>query len=447
MTEKNWYETEADGDRGGWYAPLSDSPAPAPSRKPHSPWKAAALVLGLLLLLVSSCLFFRRDGEGEEPESPDRDFAFQWDFGRDGAPSLPDGDKDGFADSFQDFFQEYYSSVESAEPCDIPTVEAPEGLSIELRETREEELSLQEIYRRCSPFIVAVSAYPDESSDLRYSWGTGVVLTRDGYIVTNSHVVEGACRARVTLQDDREFEARLVGNDSRSDIAVLKIEANDLTPAEFGRAATLQVGDSVVALGNPLGDSFRCTMTDGIITGIGRDISYHGATPTLLQTNAAINEGNSGGALINSYGQVVGITNMKMSNTYAGSVTIEGVGFAIPSETVKDMADALLRDGAVLGRPALGITVGAIPEDAAEHYDLPDGLYVSAVSEGSDCKAKGIRVGDVLTHANGKPLSVTGDLVGMIADMTVGDTLTLTVFRDGESFETVVALVDVNDVY
>ena len=138
---------------------------------------------------------------------------------------------------------------------------------------------------------------------------------------------------------------------------------------------------------------------------------------------------------------------MKMSNTYAGSVTIEGVGFAIPSETVKGMADALLRDGAVLGRPALGITVGAIPEDAAEHYDLPDGLYVSAVSEGSDCKAKGIRVGDVLTHANGKPLSVTGDLVRMIADMTVGDTLTLTVFRDGESFETVVALVDVNDVY
>ena len=444
MTEKNWYETEADGDRGGWYAPLSDSPAPAPSRKPHSPWKAAALVLGLLLLLVSSCLFFRRDGEGEEPESPDRDFAFQWDFGRDGAPSLPDGDKDGFADSFQDFFQEYYSSVESAEPCDIPTVEAPEGLSIELRESREEELSLQEIYRRCSPFIVAVSAYPDESSDLRYSWGTGVVLTRDGYIVTNSHVVEGACRARVTLQDDREFEARLVGNDSRSDIAVLKIEANDLTPAEFGRADTLQVGDSVVALGNPLGDSFRCTMTDGIITGIGRDISYHGATLTLLQTNAAINEGNSGGALFNMYGQVVGITNMKMMSYFS---SIEGIGFAIPSSTVKAVVDQLAENGEVRGRPSIGITVGAIPQEAVENYELPEGLYISAVAENSDAAAQGIREGDILLSIDGQSVSATEEVAAIRDTKGVGDSLRFTIWRQGETFEVDVRLMDTNDLY
>jgi len=156
---------------------------------------------------------------------------------------------------------------------------------------------------------------------------------------------------------------------------------------------------------------------------------------------------NSGGALVNVYGQVVGVTNMKMSSQYIGSVSIEGVAFAIPSSTVKTIADSLLESGEVRGRPALGLTVGKIPQAAMEEYDLPAGLYVSAVSEGSDCAAKGIVTGDVLLAANGVELTVNEDLTGIIAPLRVGNELTLTVWHEGETRDITVKLVDVNDVY
>ena len=449
--EKNWYESEADDGRGSWYASVP-APTYVPPEKKHNGWKIACGILSVLLLIALSGYLFRGDASEEAPiEGSDSGFALPWNSGE--GEGSGDGNQEnsglpgGFSDNFMDFFDNYYTSIEQAEECNIPRVEAPKSLGIELKEPEGEALTLPGIYEKCSPFIVAISAYPDPKNDSRYSWGTGIILSSDGYIVTNSHVVEGACRAKVTLQDDREFDALLVGNDSRSDIAVLKIDARGLTAAEFASCESLRVGEDVVALGNPLSDSFRCTMTNGIITGIGRDISYNGTTLNLIQTNAAINEGNSGGALINAYGQVIGITNMKMSNTYAGAVTIEGVGFAIPSDTVKSMADALLTDGVVLGRPALGITVGAIPEEAAEHYELPEGLYVSAIADGSDAKNRDIRVGDVITMANGGPVAVTDDLVQLIADLTVGDSLTLTIFRDGKTFDVEVKLVDVTDVY
>ena len=188
-------------------------------------------------------------------------------------------------------------------------------------------------------------------------------------------------------------------------------------------------------------------MTEGIISGINRGISYNGVTNSLLQTSAPINEGNSGGALINVYGQVIGITNMKMSNKYIGAASIEGVAFAIPCSTVKTIADSLLENGEVRGRPALGVTVGKVPQAAMEEYDLPGGLYVSAVSEGSDCAAQGIVAGDVLIAANGTELTANEDLTGLIAGLGVGDTLTLTVWHEGEVRDVTVRLVDVNDVY
>ena len=259
--------------------------------------------------------------------------------------------------------------------------------------------------------------------------------------------MEGTCRARITLWDDTEYDALLVGYDPRTDIAVLKVSAYGLTAATFASADSLLVGDTVYAIGNPLGKEFRSTMTEGIISGINRDISYNGVTNSLLQTSAPINEGNSGGALINVYGQVVGITNMKMSSRYIGSVSIEGVAFAIPSGTVKTIADSLLESGEVRGRPALGVTVGKVPQTAVEEYNLPAGLYVSAVSENSDCAAKGIAAGDVLLAANGVELSVNEDLTGIIAGLNVGDELTLTVWHDGETRDVTVKLADVNDVY
>ena len=277
--------------------------------------------------------------------------------------------------------------------------------------------------------------------------GSGFILTEDGYILTNYHVIENSSSVQVTTYDNTSYSASIVGYDESNDIAVLKIDATGLTPVVLGSSDDLYVGDEVMAIGNPLGKEFRSTMTEGIISGINRDISHNGVTNSLLQTSAPINEGNSGGALVNVYGQVVGVTNMKMSSQYIGSVSIEGVAFAIPSSTVKTIADSLLESGEVRGRPALGLTVGKIPQAAMEEYDLPAGLYVSAVSEGSDCAAKGIVTGDVLLAANGVELTVNEDLTGIIAPLRVGDVLTLTVWHEGETRDITVKLVDVNDVY
>ena len=182
------------------------------------------------------------------------------------------------------------------------------------------ELELQELYEKCIPSIVGVAAGLNSG----YSWGTGVVMTADGYILTNTHVLEKATDVQVSLTDGRIFPAKLVGCDPVSDIAVLKVEATDLTPAEFADSGNVRVGDSVAAIGNPLSGKFGGTMTDGIISGVSRNVSYGGRTQTLLQTNAALNEGNSGGALFNRYGQVIGITNMKMMTT--ADATVEGIG-------------------------------------------------------------------------------------------------------------------------
>lgn len=435
-----------------WYSPYTEpQPQPQPPvKKKRRGLKITMLTLSLLVLIAASCLIFRE--EKSAPADAPAGFSFQFGPGEDGGYQFsfdrPDGmDEDGFFENYEDYFENYYTGYEAAEDCDIPRHKAPAGTELILQEAGSETLGLQELYERCAPSIVGISAYTEADNEDHYAWGTGVVFSSDGYIITNSHIIEGTCRAKITLHDNREFWAELVGNDSRSDIAILKIDASDLVAAEFAMSDSLRVGDEVAAIGNPLGEEFRSTFTNGIISGIDRGISYNGTTLTLIQTNAAINEGNSGGALVNMYGQVIGITNMKMSSTYAGSVSIEGVGFAIPSITAKRMADGILKDGLVLGRPALGLTVGVIPANAAEHYTLPEGLYVSAVSEGSDCAAQGIQVGDVVTHVNGSPARSTEDVTGVIADLGVGDSITLRIFREDKSFDVTVKLVDVTDVY
>ncbi len=167
---------------------------------------------------------------------------------------------------------------------------------------------------------------------------------------------------------------------------------------------------------------------------------------TLLQTNAAINEGNSGGPLLNMYGQVVGITNMKMMGTSAYSA-IEGIGFAIPTSTIQEVVNQLLRNGRVTGRAAIGVTIGPIPEDAAAAYSLPDGLYVVSVAEGSDAAAKGLAEGDVITAIDGQGVTTTAQVGEIIAGLEVGDTITMTVYRNGETFDVEVALVETSDIY
>lgn len=238
-----------------WYAPSGDTPQasppvlvpPAKPKKKMPAWGIALILVAVAVLIIGSCLLFRNSAAAD----PNRPGA---------AGDLPN--------DYKSFFDNYFTANEEAEECTIPTVQTTERVTVKLSPAGKTPLSAQEVYERCVPSIVAVSAFPDETSEDSYYWGSGVVLTEDGYILTNSHVVEGTCRARITLWDDTEYDALLVGYDHRTDIAVLKIDAHGLTPAEFTSTDSLLVGDAVYAIGNPLGKEFRSTMTEGIISGI-----------------------------------------------------------------------------------------------------------------------------------------------------------------------------------
>ena len=441
MNNDNWYNT----DSCGWYEPMhgENSTTPAPvAHKKKSGWtktRVWGLVILILVLIVGSSLVFARHSS----------VSLSWNNNGEKGSWSSDGDSDSSSvddlpDSKEDFFDSYYTSTEddSATEINIPTVTLESDFSLELQSAEGDTLELNELYERCAPSIVAIYGYID--GETGYYWGTGVVLSEDGLILTNTHVIDGCDSATVKLNDDSEYEAQLVGADSISDIAILKIDASGLTPAEFGESSQLAVGDKVAAIGNPLGETFRATMTDGIISAIERGINYKGRSMTLLQTNTALNEGNSGGALFNMYGQVIGITNMKMMSSYS---SIEGIGFAIPTSTVKTVVNSLLQYGEVKGRPSIGITVGAIPEYARDKYDIPEGLYVSAVQENSDAARQGIQVGDIITAVNYQTVSTTDEVNEIKNTLEVGDLMIFTIWRDGETFDVEVALMETNDLY
>ena len=291
-------------------------------------------------------------------------------------------------------------------------------------------LPLQEIYLQSIDSVVSISCqrYSDSTT------GTGVVLTEDGYIVTNSHVVEGAQAITIQLTDERVLPARLVGADIVSDLAVLKVDAQDLVPATFGDSDSLRVGDTVVAIGDPLGVELRGTLTDGIISAINRDIYLDGRPITLIQTNAALNSGNSGGPLINCYGQVIGINTMKIG-AFTDEAGVEGLGFAIPSATVKDVVDQLIRQGYVSGRPELGIRGESLSIFYQHYYRLPEGLYITEVTPGSDAAAKGIERGDILISINDTHITTADQLSSLLYGFEVGQTVTAVVYRGGYQYE------------
>ena len=299
-------------------------------------------------------------------------------------------------------------------------------------------LCLQDIYSRVIDSVVSISSMTSSGT----SSGTGIIMSSDGYVITNHHVISGALVISVLTNDNREFEAALVGSDEMSDLAVLKIDARGLQAAEFGDSSKLRVGDSVVAIGDPLGVQLRGTMTNGIISAINRDLTVGDRTMTLIQTNAALNNGNSGGPLINCYGQVIGINTVKMSSYYTASATVEGLGFAIPISVAKPIIDELIENGYVAGRPAIGISGDSLPTYYRAYYRLPDGVYVTSVNDGSDAKAKGIREGDIVTAINGEVISSIDDLNTIKNQYAAGDEVTLTIYRSGSYYEVTVTLVD-----
>ena len=320
-------------------------------------------------------------------------------------------------------------SVAQAEPC-IDLQNSPESVE---NIPQEGGLSLQDIYDRNIRSAVSILT--------GYGSGTGVILSREGYIVTNAHVVEDAPSIAVRLFDDREFVAELIGCDSISDLAVLRIEAEELVPAQFGDSEILRVGDSVVAIGNPLGVELRGTYTDGIISAINRDVNMNGRNMTLIQTNAALNSGNSGGPLINCYGQVIGINTMKIG-AFSDSAGVEGIGFAIPSATVKEIVDQLISQGYVSGRPTLGVLGETLPMFYQHYYRMPAGLYVTEIEPGSAAEESGMEIGDILMSINETRIYDMEDLQSVILGYEVGDTVTVTVYRDGQTASAQVVLLE-----
>lgn len=327
-------------------------------------------------------------------------------------------------------------SVELVPAPELRRAPTGDGTVLTLAERpAEAAMSLQDIYKKVSPSVVFIRAATGQG----IAQGTGVVMSADGYIITNAHVIEGSFRADVVLEDGGQYEALLVGSDAATDLAVLKIDAQGLTPAEFGDSDRMEVGDVVVAIGNPMGEELRGTMTDGILSAINRDMEVEGRQMTLLQTTAALNTGNSGGALINDVGQVIGITNMKLM---AYNSTVEGLGFAIPSRTAKTVVDDLIGYGVVKGRPMLGITVRPLTAEERTGRSLDHGLWVEQVEEKSDAWTQGIRTGDVLLSANGVELSVNDDLLELKNALAVGETIQFCLWREGETLDITVELVE-----
>ena len=295
--------------------------------------------------------------------------------------------------------------------------------------SQEGGLSWQDIYEKNIPSVVSICAKGSSGENT----GTGVIFSQNGYIVTNSHVLKDTVEVTVLLSDDQVHTARIVGDDPASDLAVLHIQAAGLIPAEFGNSETLRVGDAVGAIGDPLGLELRGTFTNGIISAINRDVCVEGRNMTLLQTNAALNTGNSGGPLVNCYGQVIGINTMKISS-FTGSTGVEGLGFAIPSATVQDVVNQLIRQGYVSGRPTLGITGESVPKFDQYYYGIPAGVYITRVDECCVTALSGLEKGDILTTINGTAISSPEELELVIASLHAGDTVEATYYRSGTEY-------------
>ena len=293
-------------------------------------------------------------------------------------------------------------------------------------------LGLQDIYEKNIPSVVSITCTLSGGSGS----GTGVVLSENGYLVTNAHVVNGAREIQVLLTDGRTLSAHLVGADSLSDLAVLYVNAEDLIPAEFGDSTQLRVGDAVVAIGDPLGVSLRGTMTDGIVSAINRDVETNGRTMTLIQTNAALNSGNSGGPLINCHGQVIGINTMKIG-TFADDAGVEGLGFAIPSAAVKEIVDQLISQGYVSGRPSLGLVGEWVSSFNQQFRRMPAGLYITSAPKNSLIRAK-----DILMYVDNDRVTQQDELNAALYSHQVGDTVSLVLYRDGRQYSVNITLTE-----
>ena len=409
----DWYVPQQGREVVDYYVhhqPLPESIRPAPPKPPRKKkhtglWIFLGIMAVVAVVVVLAAIFWQRD---------------------DGYHDSYDGSGDNDASSIVDIFGDHRTTIPRYTDYD-PT------LKLDIVSGHGPELTAQEVYAKVNPATVLVVAEQGESASV----GTGVIMTADGYVITNAHVISGGESCWVVLASGVQYEAQLVGYDTDEDLAVLKLEnAQDLPVAEFGNSDLAVVGDRVYAIGNPLGIELRGTLTDGILSAINRDVELEGRILNVLQTTAALNNGNSGGPLINRYGQVIGINTLKMSGTGApDEATVEGLGFALPISSASFVINDIIADGKFHGTPTLGIMVAT--------YDTEDGGTIVAaveVAAGSAAEEAGVETGDIILAVNGQEITTTAELMAIRRQHTIGDTLTLTILRDGETMDIPVVL-------
>ena len=392
--------------------PAAAIPKAAPEKKPHSR-RGLWIFLIVLAVLVGTVL-----GVAVVTAL------------RSGEPS--DGGYDGGEDA---------SSIVDIFGGDIPTIPRADidpSVRFYCQDAAEEKLTIQQVYAAVNPATVLVVAEMGEKASI----GTGVILTEDGYIVTNAHVIADGQSVLVVLADARQYKAELVGFDSAEDLAVLKaVDAEDLPVAEFGNSDLTMVGEQVYAIGNPLGIELRCTLTDGIISAVDRDVQLDGRTLNVIQTTAALNNGNSGGPLISRFGQVIGINTLKMSGTGgADEASVEGLGFALPISHVCYVVNDIIATGRFHGVPTLGITVATYENDDGGTY-----VQVVDVTDGTSAQEAGVQEGDVIVAVDGRSTATTDDLMAVRRTHIAGETMTLTLSRGGQTISVDVVLRASND--
>jgi len=307
-------------------------------------------------------------------------------------------------------------------------------------------LTVSQAAKKAAPSVVEIRT---ESKGKTYGFlggnytsnsaGSGVIISKDGYILTNNHVIKNATSIKVKTNDGKEYTAKLVGADPKSDIAVLKIEGKNLTPATLGDSSKISIGDTAIVIGNPLG-TLGGTVTDGIISATSREIVVNNEAMDLIQTNASINSGNSGGGLFDGNGNLIGIVNAKDSGTTNSGATIEGLGFAIPINKAMEVANELIKNGKVTSRATLGVYL----QNGSEGSET-SGLFVSEVMTGSGAEKAGLQRGDRLVKADGVELNKYSDLAKIMRKKKVGQTIKLTIERNGQRKEVTVTLTQVVD--
>ncbi len=292
-------------------------------------------------------------------------------------------------------------------------------------------LTIPEVYDKASPAVVSILVQSQSDAYIQnqtaMSSGSGIIIRQDGYVVTNNHVVEGAAKVMVTTIGGDNFEAKIIGADSRTDLAVLKIENDQALPyAELGDSSELRVGDMALAIGNPLREELAGTLTVGYISAINRSMVIDGKQMTMIQTDAAINPGNSGGALLNMKGQVIGINTAKSTG-----YDVEGLGFAIPVNEARPIIESIIKDGYVTGRPLIGLMGRTVTEAISKAQGIPIGVYVSAVTEYGAAERAGIQIGDVIIECEGTKVTTVDEINKIRDEHKPGDKIKMKVNRSG----------------